>query len=122
MEKGAAKLKQVIKQLLRKQMPSELTVTKSGSSLLKIEKHLSGSESRTDFSFLVRIENHNDCEIWWPIEYNSASGEHLQAEVDVKGRKLVNLQKQQALLEVAETWAKSLESQIVAKKIGNALL
>lgn len=119
---GAAKLKHIIKHLQKTNLPRELVITSMPSDLLKIEKRTHGSEFRTEFSFVVRIERSKKTSTWWPIQYSSASGDDITSETHVNGRTLVNLQKQAALVDLAETWARTLEAQVVTKTVGNALL
>ena len=122
MDSSAKKLRKIIKKLLTRGLPTGLSVSYLSSDFIRIEKYTDGSEKHTEFVFTIRVQSISGAEYWWPIEYVSANGETLRSEVCVTGRTLINLQKQTALVDVAETWAGTLEAQLVTKTIGNALL
>jgi hypothetical protein len=111
----------VIKQLERTGVPSDILVSPEAPDLLRISKRSRESENRTEFSFLLRIESIAGMESWWPVEYRSAK-EVVSCEKTMNGKVMVNMVRQQSLIELAETWAKSLEAQHVARTVGNALL
>ncbi|MGK5085902.1 hypothetical protein WDW37_21650 [Bdellovibrionota bacterium FG-1] len=122
MEIGSKKLRKIIKQLLARGLPSGLMVSHLGPALVRIEKYTDGSEKQTEFAFTIRVEKSEGAECWWPIEYLGSNGEQIRSEVCVNGRTLTNLQKQTALVELADTWARTLEAQLVTQTVGNALL
>lgn len=119
---GADKLRKVIQRLETHMELRSIVIKRIEPSLIEIEKRTSGSESQTEFSFLIRIERQNSRETWWPVIYRSASGELISCETKVNGKTMVNLSKQDGLVELAETWAKTLEAQEVTSKVDNALL
>jgi hypothetical protein len=119
---GANKLRKVIQQLEAHGALRSIVISKLDESLIEIEKRSSGSEVRTDFAFLIRLEKQNGREAWWPVQYRSSSGELISCETTVNGKTMVNLAKQDSLVDLAETWAKTLEAQVVTAKVGSALL
>lgn len=119
---GADKLRKVIQQLEARGSLRSIAINTVEESLIEIEKRTNGSESRTEFSFLIRIETQNNHETWWPVQYRSASGELISCETTVNGKTMVNLSKQDSLVDLAETWAKTLEAQDITSRVGNALL
>ncbi|RYZ72844.1 MAG: hypothetical protein EOP09_02635 [Proteobacteria bacterium] len=121
MANGAIKLRRIIKQLQSRTMPTDLALVQVERDLIRIEKRTKESESRTEFAFLLRITNVGSSESWWPIEYRSAT-EVVSCESVINGKVMVNLVKQDGLVELAETWAKTLEAQQVTSTVGNALL
>lgn len=121
MEKGAAEFQKIITQLQLRGLPSGLIVQQKSADQLWVEKRSTGSENRTEFSFFMRVERTSGRETWWPVEYRSAA-EVISCETFVNGKVMVNLVKQDALIELAETWAKTLQAQQTAKAVGNALL
>jgi hypothetical protein len=122
MKNGAVNLRKAIKRLQALSTSPLLLVTQFGSDLIRIEKRSGESGNRTEFSFTIRVEGPLGHETWWPIEYSGTNGEIIKAETQVNGRTLVNLSCQNDLIEVAETWARTLEAQHVTQTVGNALL
>ncbi len=121
MQQGAANLRRVIKQLEKSGLPSGIFISHETSGALRVGKRFKESGSETDFSFLFRIFSFEGNDVWWPIEYRS-SKDLIFCENEFNGKILVNLVKQQSLIEMSDTWAKSLEAQGVAKSFNNALL
>ena len=119
MENGAIKLQKVIRKLQNKGLPPDLSIYIDGSGLVKIEKR--SASSSVEFSFLFRTEKMKAFEIWWPINYNS-SQEDISCENIINGKTFVNLSKQTKLIELTNTWAKSLEAQFIVKTVNRALL
>ena len=121
MEKGAEKLRRVIKHLEGRASNTDVLVNSEGPQFLRVGKRTKQSDNQTEFSFLVRVEKSGQQETWWPIEYRSAS-EVVSCETTVNTKVMVNMARQESLIELAETWAKTLEAQQIAKSVGNALL
>lgn len=121
MESGASRLRRTIMQLQSRTIPGDLVVTQIAPDRLRIEKRTTGSENRTEFAFILRVEGVGFHEQWWPIEYKSAT-EVISCESVVNGRVLVNLVKQRSLIELAETWARTIEAQQTARSVGSALM
>jgi len=119
---GADNLRKVIQQLEARGALRSIAIRPMDKSLIEIEKRTNGSDSRTEFSFLIRIETQNNHETWWPVQYRSASGELISCETTVNGKTMVNLSKQDSLVDLAETWAKTLEAQEITSRVNNALL
>ena len=122
MTSGAANLRKIIKRLQKQTIPSFLSIIADGPSLLQIEKRTGESGFRTEFGFTIRIETVAGREVWWPIQYIGSNGEIIKSETELNGRTLVNLQRQNELVTLAETWARTLDAQHVASAVGNALL
>jgi len=74
-----------------------------------------------DFSFEIRTESFQDEHLWWPVSYQTASGEIIKAESESRGRTMVNNFNRRQLLELADTWAKSLLSQSVSHQLAGRL-
>lgn len=119
---GAIRLKKIIQQLNTRGGLHTVVINTINDSLIEIEKRTSGSDLQPEFTFVVRVERRNDRETWWPIQYRSSSDELISCETTFNGKAMVNLVKQQSLIDLAETWARTLEAQHVAKSVGNALL
>ncbi|HXH76090.1 MAG TPA: hypothetical protein VNJ08_14055 [Bacteriovoracaceae bacterium] len=122
MSNGAVNLKKIIKKLESRSLPASLKLTANSSNLLLIEKCTNDSKEKTEFILTIRIENFGGHETWWPIEYLGQNGESAKSESQINGRTLVNLNKQNDLIILAETWAKALEAQLVTQTVGNVLL
>jgi len=120
MANGAVKLRNIIKQLQTRTMPSDLFVSQPEQNLVRIEKRTKASDSRTEFAFLLRTERRDKSETWWPVEYSTPT-EVVSCETVINGRVLVNLVKQESLIELAETWARTLEAQQITKSMVTAL-
>lgn len=118
---GAMKLQKIIKTLQSKGALQGLIVSNQNDSIIWIEKRTCESDSRTEFAFQFRVEKLNNKEVWWPINYKSANGEAISCETNLNGKTLVNFVKQDALIELAESWAKTLEAELVARTVDNAL-
>ncbi|MBS1963095.1 MAG: hypothetical protein JST04_12845 [Bdellovibrionales bacterium] len=118
---GAVKLQKIIKALQANGVTKNIVLRGPTDNILWIEKRTRESESRTEFAFQIRIERVAGKDIWWPISYNSVSGEAISCETVANGRTLTNFVKQDVLIELAESWAKTLEAELVAKTVGNAL-
>lgn len=118
---GAAKLQKIIKGLQDRGALKGIALRGPTDNVLWIEKRTGESESRTEFTFQIRIDRVAGKDVWWPISYNSASGEAVSCETISNGKTLTNFVKQDALIELAESWAKTLEAELVAKTVDNVL-
>jgi len=118
---GAVKLQKIIKTLQSKGALTGLIVSSPDDSMVWVERRTSESESRAEFSFQFRVEKLNNKEVWWPVNYKGANGESISCETVHNGKTLVNFVKQDALIELAESWAKTLEAELVAKTVDNVL-
>lgn len=134
-QKGALELKKACSALLK---PNELTfldsserykteITKNLSSPITIErngnflivaKHSIGERgSKIDFEFTFRLTFVDDKTEWWPVVFNDSSGRKIEAEIKMGDRLLTNVQKQNELIELANTWARSIGSQNLTRTI-----
>ncbi len=120
-EAGAMRFKKTIQRIQQTGDTRTVQITLQTSDLLRVEKRTIGPEIRIEFSFLVRIEHTCGRELWWPIEYSSISGETIACEKLINGKTMVNLARQDQLIDIAETWAKTLEAQKITKEVSNAL-
>lgn len=118
---GANKLKNAIKRLEGTNKIPTFRIVPQGKDLLRIEKLSQSSADEYEFAFLVRIDRSNGNESWWPIEYRSLEGEILACERNLNGKTLVNVSKQNQLIDLAETWASSLEAQSVVRSVDGLL-
>ena len=118
---GAIKLQKVIKSLQEQGAFDGVIISKPSDDLVWIEKQTNESDPRTEFGFQFRIESRKNKEFWWPVNYKASSGEAISCETVINGKTLVNFAKQDVLLELAESWAKTLEAELVAKTVDNAL-
>ncbi len=118
---GAAKLQKIIKGLQDRGALGGIALRGSTDNVFWIEKRTGESEIRTEFSFQIRIDRVAGKESWWPISYSSASGETISCETISNGKLLTNFVKQDALIDLAESWAKSLEAELVTKTVDNVL-
>lgn len=107
----------------------EITVTKNVSSPIRIirEENLvtvskspgpeSFSPETTDFTFKFRIlSTSGDVELW-PVYFNDKAGRTLQAEMTFGGKVMTNAHLQNELIDLANTWGKSLSSQALTRSI-----
>ena len=118
---GASKLQKIIKVLQAKGSLKFIACGDESESVVWIEKRTSESDNRTEFKFRFRKEAHGLKETWWPISYNNIHGETISCETQLNGKVLTNLLKQDSLIELAESWAKSLEAELVVNTVENAL-
>lgn len=118
---GAMKLQKIIKTLQSKGALRGLTISNPSDSIVWVEKRTGSSESRPEFAFKLRVEKLNNKEVWWPINYTNPNGETISCETNHNGKTLVNFAKQDSLIELAESWAKALEAELVANTVDNAL-
>ena len=65
------------------------------------------------FELTVRVCSAGE---WWPVALVDSQGTQI-AEITRNGRKLVNIQVQNALIEMANNWGKSIDAQRVIKEI-----
>lgn len=119
---GASKLHKVIQRLRNRAELYSIAIVPVGDSLIEVQKRTNRSENRTEFAFLIRVQNINGRETWWPIQYRGADGQTISCETMFNGKTLVNVTKQDSLIELSETWAKTLEAQDIAAKIDTALM
>lgn len=118
---GAVKLQKIIKSLQDRGAMKGIAIRGPAENVLWIEKRTGESESRTEFTLQIRIDRVAGKDTWWPISYSSASGEAISCETVSNGKTLTNFVKQDALIDLAESWAKTLEAELVAKTVENAL-
>lgn len=102
---------------ITKNVSSPIVIEKSGD-FLTVAKH-SGQAAfdRIDFQFKFRLSFTEKKSEWWPVFFEDSAGHTIEAEVLLGGRTLTNLHKQKELIELANTWAKSLSSQTLKRTI-----
>lgn len=118
---GAVKLQKIIKGLQDRDALNGVALRGVADNQLWIEKRSPGPDVRTEFSFQIRVDRIGGKETWWPVSYCSASGDVINCETVSNGKTLTNVSKQDVLIELAESWAKTLEAELVAKTIDNVL-
>ncbi len=108
----------------------ETTVNKNVSSPIRIQREenlvtvskFTGTEPHTtndtvDFYFKFRIfPSAGDIELW-PIYFQDKGGRVLQAEITLCGKVMTNTYLQNELIDLANTWGKSLGSQVLTRSI-----
>lgn len=119
---GASKLHKIIQRLIKRAELYSLAVVPVGDSLIEVQKRNQRSGNQTEFVFLIRVQSTGGRETWWPIQYRGPDGQTISCETTFNGKTLVNVAKQGTLIELTETWAKTLEAQDVAAKIDTALM
>lgn len=119
--KGASKLQRIIKALQAKRALKCIDLVEESSSFFCIKKRNDRSEQRTEFQFRFRVEIQGAKEVWWPVSYSNIHGESVSCEMQFNGKTLTNIAKQDYLVELAESWARSLEAEHVVNTVGNAL-
>lgn len=128
MDEGAVKLQKVLGKMVkrlegeRESLPNGVIVSRQAENLLRISSPNKHGDQRSEFSFLIRVTKTGPKEIWWPVEYVGPDQTVLRCETTINGRRQVNIHKQASLVELANTWAGTLEAQSVAKSVNNALL
>lgn len=100
-----------------KNLSSPITIERDGT-LLTVTKKTSADYLRNiDFEFRFRLTFVDNKTEWWPVFFNDNSGQTIEAEIKLGNRVLTNVQKQNELIDLANTWAKSIRSQTLIRTI-----
>lgn len=121
MKLGAFKLQRIIGSLQLKNALRLIDIGNEGESIFWIEKRTGTSDNPVAFHFRFRKEISNGKEIWWPVSYYNGQGEKISCERFFNGKVLTNLAKQDELISISESWARSLEAEHVVRTVDNAL-
>ncbi len=124
---GAFKLQKVIEKIISFNNGAKLQTVGvkfdwQSPELIEIASISSNSNNDYDFSFVIRVSTYGKKEIWWPILYKGPNNEIINCESDFNGKKLVSLKKQSSLVELANTWAGTIEAKVVSSNVKNALI
>ena len=104
------------------ELSGAISLKMESDDTVRVTKQSLATTDGFEFSMLVRIKAVGSKTEWLPIEFIGRDGEEIKCETVINGKTLVNMTKQEALYELAETWAKSLEAQNVVNTVENALL
>lgn len=102
---------------ISKKLSSPITIEKSGNILKVAKRTNSDLGSEVEFEFTFRLLVFEDKIEWWPIQFTDISGRKLDAEIKIGDRVLTNIHKQNELIELANSWAKSISSQNLTRTI-----
>ncbi len=72
---------------------------------------------KIDFQFRFRLSFTDKKTEWWPVYFTDSTGRTIEAETKLGDRVLTNVHKQNELIELANTWAKSIGSQALTRTI-----
>lgn len=79
------------------------------------------SFDKIDFQFKFKLSFVKNKTEWWPVFFNDSTGRTIEAKVQMGNRVLTDVQKQNELIELANTWAKSTSSQSLTRTIDGIL-
>jgi hypothetical protein len=103
---------------ITEKVSSPITVKKIGNEVRVSKSPETGSAPDFELRFLLWPAK--DSLEWWPVEL--VTPQRIQcAETIQNGRRLINVQLQNELIEIANTWGKNIDAQRVAKDIPRAL-
>ena len=92
-------------------LSSPVRVSKFGEVINLTKCHSFTEIDSIDFEFNFRIKKTGTHLELWPISFQSSERGKLVAEMEMKGRRMVNTTIQNELIDVANTWAKGLTAQ-----------
>lgn len=137
---GAEQLRQNIMKAVSKEDASQLKALESSlrvelkeglSSPILLEKdgrHINLSKGQNtdsnvepDFTLRLRLIPMGKVIEWWPVEWSSREGQKICAEITVNGRRMTNIHVQNELIEIANTWGKSISAQRVSRELEGTL-
>lgn len=102
---------------ITKNVSSPIMIEKKGG-VITLSKCTDGdSLDKIDFQFKIRVSVTDRKTEWWPISFVDSTGRAIDAEVKLGDRTLTNVQKQNELIQLADTWAKSISSQSLKRTI-----
>ena len=102
---------------IKKNLSSPIIIERNGDVLTVGKQTDKESTDNIEFQFKFRllfIENKAE---WWPVGFTDNTGRAIEAEVQMGNRVLTNVQKQNELIELSNTWAKSISSQHLTRTI-----
>jgi len=107
--------------VLSKGLSSPIILEKNGEYIRLSKGQNVKLDGDHDFTLLLRLIPAAKAIEWWPVEWSSRDGEKLCAEINVDGRRLTNLYVQNELIEIANTWGKSISAQRVSRELDGTL-
>jgi hypothetical protein len=102
---------------LRKGLSSPILLEKNGEYLRLSKGKCVESGGEFDFTLLLRLVLGSKSIEWWPVEWATRGTEKIVAEITVDGRRFTNIHIQSELIEIANTWGKSISAQRVASDL-----
>lgn len=102
---------------IAKNLSSPIIIERNGKLLTVAKRSSADPVSKIDFEFTFRLSFVDEKTEWWPVFFNDSSGRTIEAEIKMGDRVLTNVQKQNELIELANTWAKSIGSQNLTRTI-----
>ena len=99
---------------ITEKVSSPITVKKIGREVRVSKATEQGSTP--DFELRFHLWSANDALEWWPVELVTPQRNQC-AETVQNGRRLVNVQVQNELVDIANTWGKNIDAQRVIKDI-----
>jgi hypothetical protein len=102
---------------LRKGLSSPILLEKNGEYLRLSKGKCNEADDEFDFTLLLRLVPGSKSVEWWPVEWTTRGNEKIVAEIAVDGRRFTNIHVQSELIEIANTWGKSISAQRVASDL-----
>ncbi len=106
---------------IKKNVSSPIVLERSGDVLTISKRSGQDNFDKIDFQFKFKLSFVESKTEWWPIFFNDSTGRTIAAEVQMGNKVLTNVQKQNELIELANTWAKSISSQSLTRTIDGIL-
>lgn len=100
---------------------SPILLESSGHQVTITKRSSSADSGSFDFQFIFRtyvIANRTE---WWPTSFVDHSGHTIKAESIIGSRTLTNVAKQNEIIVLASTWAKSLNSQSLTRTVDGVI-
>jgi hypothetical protein len=107
--------------VLKKGLSRPILLEKNGEYIRLSKGQNIESGGEPDFTLLLRLIPAANSIEWWPVEWSSREGEKLVAEINRDGRRMTNLHVQNELIEIANTWGKSISAQRVSRELEGTL-
>jgi hypothetical protein len=107
--------------VLTRGLSSPVVLEKNGEYLRLSKRRLGEISGDWEFTILLRLIPGTKSLEWWPVEWMSRDGKKLCAEIALEGRRLTNLQIQNELIDISNTWGKSISAQRVTRELERTL-
>lgn len=106
---------------IKKNVSSPILIERNGEILTIAKRTGQGGLDKIEFQFRFKLSIVGNKTEWWPVFFNDSTGRTIDAEIQMGGKTLTNVQIQNELIDLANTWAKSIGAQGVSRKLeGNA--
>ncbi len=102
---------------IKKNVSSPIVIERNGDVLTVAKRSGHENLAQVEFEFKFRLSFIENKTEWWPVGFNDNTGRTIEAETKMGNRVLTNVQKQNELIELTNTWAKSLSSQSLTRTI-----